>query len=257
VIEMPEKIAAGNWKMNKTLSEGVEEMNQLIHLIQSQDTIKADKVIVATSFIHLEALSKMSANLPNVIIAAQNCSTEVSGAFTGEVSASMIKSAGAGAVIIGHSERRLYFKETPDELKRKVKRALEENLIPIFCCGESLEERQSGDFKQIVCDQIKESLFNFSNEDFEKIIVAYEPVWAIGTGLTASPEQAQQMHEEIRSLIRLQYGEKQATRTSILYGGSCNAQNARELFSQKDVDGGLIGGASLKANDFFTIINAF
>jgi triosephosphate isomerase (TIM) len=251
---MRKKIVAGNWKMNKTLREGVALFKELLTL--SHQEIKADKIIVAAPFIHLATLAEMAKN-SNVSIAAQNISFRQSGAFTGEISAEMVKSTGAEYVIVGHSERRLYFHESPEELSLKVKLALSEGLSPIFCCGESLNERERENHFQTIAEQIESSLFSFEKEDLQNIIIAYEPVWAIGTGLTASKEQAQQMHAYIRSLLSDRFGNDLAQSMSILYGGSCNAQNAKELFSQDDVDGGLIGGASLNSNDFFTIINSF
>ncbi len=251
---MRKKIVAGNWKMNKALNEGVELFNELLSL--AKEEIKADKVIVAPPFIHLAVLSD-KAEGSKISLSAQNCHVKESGAFTGETSAAMVKSTGAEYVIIGHSERRQYFHESSEELELKVKMALSEGLIPIFCCGESLNERERENHFQTIAEQIESSLFRFEEDDIKNIIIAYEPVWAIGTGLTASKEQAQQMHSYIRSLLRDKYGQELAESISILYGGSCNAQNAKELFSQQDVDGGLIGGASLKAKDFFTIINSF
>jgi triosephosphate isomerase (TIM) len=251
---MRKKIVAGNWKMNKTLSEGIELFNELLSLAKEKP--KADHVIVATPFIHLALLAEKASG-SMISLSAQNCYCKESGAFTGEISAAMVKSTGAEYVIIGHSERRQYFHESPEELELKVKMALSEGLSPIFCCGESFNERERENHFQTITEQIESSLFRLDKSDFKNIIIAYEPVWAIGTGLTATKEQAQQMHEHIRSLLRDKYGQELAESISILYGGSCNAENAKELFSQKDIDGGLIGGASLKAKDFFTIVNSF
>lgn len=193
----------------------------------------------------------------SIVVAAQNCSDEPSGAYTGEISASMISSVGAGAVIIGHSERRSYFSEKDDLLLKKVHQALNNNLTPIFCIGESLSERESGQHFSIIESQLKNAVFLLSHDQFSKVVIAYEPVWAIGTGKTATTDQAQEMHAFIRKCISLHYGEEVANRITILYGGSCNENNARDLFSQPDVDGGLIGGASLKSRSFMNIINSF
>ena len=190
-------------------------------------------------------------------VGAENCADKASGAYTGEVSAEMVASTGAKYVILGHSERRAYYGETVAILEEKVKLALANGLTPIFCIGEVLEEREAGKHFEVVDAQIKESLFDLSAEDFGKIVLAYEPVWAIGTGKTASPEQAQEIHAFIRSIVANKYGKEIADNTSILYGGSCKPSNAKELFSNPDVDGGLIGGAALKVSDFKGIIDAF
>ena len=190
-------------------------------------------------------------------VGAENCADKVSGAYTGEVSAEMVASTGAKYVILGHSERRAYYHETPEILKTKVELALANGLTPIFCIGEVLEEREAGKHFEVVDAQIKGSLFDLSAEDFAKIVLAYEPVWAIGTGKTATPEQAQEIHAHIRSLVAAKYGQEVAENTSILYGGSCKPSNAKELFANPDVDGGLIGGAALKVVDFKGIIDAF
>jgi triosephosphate isomerase len=191
-----------------------------------------------------------------VKVSAENSADKESGAYTGEVSAAMVKSTGAEYVILGHSERRAYYHETYDILKEKVLLALKNNLKPIFCIGEVKEERESGKQNEVVKAQLEGSVFNLSAEDFGKIVLAYEPVWAIGTGLTATPEQAQEIHAYIRGLVAAKYGQELANNTSILYGGSCNPSNAQTLFANPDVDGGLIGGASLKAADFKAIIDA-
>ncbi len=251
---MRKNIVAGNWKMNKTLQEGIElakEVNSLVTAISPKC-----EIVLGTPFIHLSEVVK-SVNSSKIGIAAQNCADKVSGAFTGEVSAAMIQSTGAKYVILGHSERRAYYGETNATLKEKTNLALANNLIPIFCIGEVLAERESNIHFDVVKKQIEEGLFHLSAEEFGKIVLAYEPVWAIGTGKTASSEQAQEIHAFIRSLLVTKYGAKVADNTSILYGGSCNASNAKELFANPDVDGGLIGGASLKAPDFLAIINAF
>lgn len=251
---MRKKIVAGNWKMNKNLQEGIALAKEL------NEVLSADKpncgVVICTPFIHLASVTPL-VDASIIGVGAENCADKVSGAYTGEVSAEMVKSTGAQYVILGHSERRAYYHETPELLKEKVLLALANGLTPIFCIGEVLEERNKNIQNDVVKSQLEGSLFNLSAEDFSKIILAYEPVWAIGTGLTASPAQAEEMHAFIRSTVVAQYGEKVADDTSILYGGSCKASNAKELFANPDVDGGLIGGASLKAADFKGIIDAF
>lgn len=213
-------------------------------------------VVIAPPYPML-ALANDKIKNSSIKLSAQNCNENDKGAFTGEVSLDMLQSVGVEYVIIGHSERREYFKETNELLAKKVSKVLEKGLTPIFCCGEPLEIRENGSFLSFVCKQIEESTFHLSSTDFSKIIIAYEPIWAIGTGKTASTEQAQEMHLAIRNFISKKYGNEIADNLSILYGGSCNAKNAADLFSQSDVDGGLIGGASLITDDFLTIINAF
>lgn len=248
---MRKKIVAGNWKMNKTLSEGLELARTVNRQVEENDVT----VILCTPFIHLTEVNKIITK-DSLFLGAQNCAAEASGAYTGEVSAQMIRSTGADYVIIGHSERRSYYHEDDEMLHKKVKLSLEYNLIPIFCCGEVLKERQAGSYMQVVKTQIENALFSLTPEDFSKIVVAYEPVWAIGTGVNATSEQAQEMHKLIRNLIAEQFGNHIADSTSILYGGSCKPSNAKELFSNPDVDGGLIGGASLTSSDFIGIVNA-
>ena len=249
---MRKKIVAGNWKMNKTLSEGIE----LARTVNRQVEDNHVTVVLCTPFVHLAEVNKIITK-DTLFLGAQNCASEPSGAFTGEVSASMIRSTGADYVIIGHSERRSYYKEDDALLQKKVILALKNDLIPIFCCGEVLEERQAGNHMQVVKTQIENSLFNLSEDEFNKVVIAYEPVWAIGTGVTATAEQAQEMHKIIREMIADQYGKVIADNTSILYGGSCKPSNAKELFANNDVDGGLIGGASLTSSDFMGIVHAF
>ena len=251
---MRKKIVAGNWKMNKTLQEGLTFSTELKELLNNK-TINCE-VVIGTPFIHLSEVSKAFEG-NKVHVAAQNCANKESGAYTGEISASMVASTGANHVILGHSERRAYYNETPELLKEKVVVALANNLTPIFCVGEVLEERESGKHFEVVAAQLKDSLFELSKEDFSKLVIAYEPVWAIGTGKTASADQAQEIHAFIRETLTEKYGKEVADNTSILYGGSCNAGNAKELFSNPDVDGGLIGGASLEADKFLPIIEAF
>ena len=252
---MRKNIVAGNWKMNTTLQEGLqlaEEVNKLV----KNNSIGEVKIILSPSFIHLSEVSKI-VDKNKIDIAAQNCASEVNGAFTGEVSAKMIKSAGINLVIIGHSERRSIYNEDNQTLNKKVKLAIENDLHPIFCVGELLEDRNSGNYFNIIKSQLEEGVFNLSADDFKKLIIAYEPVWAIGTGAVATPEQAQEIHHFIRELIAEKYGQVIANNTSILYGGSCKPSNAKELFSNPDVDGGLIGGAALDAKDFVDIIKSF
>jgi len=250
---MRKKIVAGNWKMNMDLSEGLELAETLNSYFREKPSMAL--VILCTPFIHLDGVSKITGN-SEVECGAQNCASESSGAYTGEVSARMIKSTGAGYVIIGHSERRTYYHEDNMLLNKKTVLALANGLKVIFCCGEVLRERESGTHRDVVKMQIGEGLFNLSENDFRNIVIAYEPVWAIGTGLTASPEQAQEMHKYIRDLVREKYGDNCAGSLPILYGGSCKPSNAREIFSKPDVDGGLIGGASLKKEDFCAIVES-
>ena len=251
---MRKKIVAGNWKMNKTLPEGIqlaEEVNEKVKALQVPEV----KVILGTPFIHLAEVSKIVD--PAIIsISAQNCATEASGAYTGEISAAMVASTGSTHVILGHSERRSYYGETDAILVKKVAQALANQLEIIFCIGEVLAEREAGKHFEEVKSQLVNGLFPLSPEQLTPIILAYDPVWAIGTGKTATSAQAQEMHAFIRKVLTEKYGKEIAENTSILYGGSCNAKNADELFSNPDVDGGLIGGASLKAEDFSLIIAA-
>ena len=251
---MRKKIVEGNWKMNKTLQEGLSLSKDLKELLDNK-TINCD-VVIGTPYIHLSEVAK-AVEGSKIQVSAQNCANKESGAYTGEISVSMIASTGASHVILGHSERRAYYHETPELLKEKVVLALSENLTPIFCVGEVLDERESDKHFEVVAAQLKDSLFDLSKEDFAKVVIAYEPVWAIGTGKTASAEQAQEMHAFIRKTLADKFGKEVADNTSILYGGSCNAGNAKELFSNPDVDGGLIGGASLEADKFLPIIEAF
>jgi len=249
---MRKLIVAGNWKMNKTLQEGIELAKEINDFFESNPT--KVEVVIAPPFIHLPDVSR---SLSSVSLSAQNAAAETSGAYTGEVSAEMIKSAGAQYVILGHSERRTYFKEDDNLLHRKIKLVLEQELKPIFCCGEVLAERESGNHFNVVKEQVETSLFGLTADELSDIIIAYEPVWAIGTGVTASPDQAQEMHAYIRGLIRDKFGDASADDMTILYGGSCKPSNARELFANPDVDGGLIGGAALNADDFIAIIQSF
>ena len=251
---MRKNIVAGNWKMNKTLSEGISFINELKTALAGK-SLSCD-VIIGAPFIHLASIAKEAEGSP-VAIAAENCANKAEGAYTGEVSAAMVASTGAHYVILGHSERRAYYHEDGAILTEKVRLALDNGLAPIFCIGEVKEEREASKHFEVVEAQLEEAVFSLSAEDFKKVILAYEPVWAIGTGLTATSAQAQEIHAHIRSLIAKKYGTEIAENTTILYGGSCNGGNAKELFSQPDVDGGLIGGASLAVDKFLPIIEAF
>ena len=250
---MRKKIVAGNWKMNMNLQEGVALAKELNEVLTAEKP-NCD-VVICTPFIHLATVAQFL-NQDVIGLGAENCADKVKGAYTGEVSAEMVKSTGAQYVILGHSERREYYKETPEILKEKVQLALANGLKVIFCIGESLEEREANKQNEVVKAELEGSVFNLSAEDFAKIIIAYEPIWAIGTGKTATAEQAEEIHAYIRSCVADKYGAKVADETSILYGGSCKASNAPELFAKPDIDGGLIGGASLKCADFKGIIDA-
>lgn len=250
---MRQKIVAGNWKMNKNLQEGIQLAKEVDQLVSGITTDV--KVILAPPFTHITEVRKAVSS--KVAVSSQNCAAEASGAYTGEVSASMIKSTGAEYAIIGHSERRAYYGETDAILLKKVKLALANGLKPIFCIGEVLEERESGKHFEVVKKQIENGVFELTAEEFKNVVLAYEPVWAIGTGKTASSDQAQEMHKFIRETVAGKYGKAVAEETSILYGGSCKASNAKELFANPDVDGGLIGGAALVATEFLGIITAF
>lgn len=252
---MRKRIVAGNWKMNNNFEEADELLFQLAEGIAELELENQD-VVVCPPALYLEMSTDVG--LENGFsVGAQNCSSQEGGAYTGEISASMLKSLDIAFCIVGHSERRKYFHESHSELALKVDQLLENDIMPIFCCGEQLDERQADKHFEVVKAQISDSLFHLSADEMENVVIAYEPVWAIGTGVTASTDQAQEMHAYIRSLLTEKYGVDVAEEISILYGGSCNAKNAKELFSQKDVDGGLIGGASLKAEDFITIIKSF
>ncbi len=247
------QIVAGNWKMNLNFQEGRDLASSIIQSSSPSDVL----MVLCPPFIHLNHLSTLSNGISNLEIGAQNCHQESSGAYTGEISARMLKSVGCSFVIIGHSERREYFDESDKLLTNKVNAVLANDMRPIFCCGERLETREAGTQEALVMSQLENGVFHLDSEAFSKIVIAYEPVWAIGTGKTATPGQAQEMHAFIRSLIVKKYGRELADSTPILYGGSCKPDNAAEIFSQPDVDGGLIGGASLKASDFVAIVNSF
>jgi triosephosphate isomerase (TIM) len=252
---MRKKIVAGNWKMNKTIDEGLALASEVVSMVK--DEVKNDALaVLCTPFVSIYSVSRLTEGSP-VAVGAQNCYDKESGAYTGETSVSMLKSAGAKYVILGHSERREYFNETNAFLAAKTNAVLKAGLTPIFCCGETLQQREKGIHIDFVNTQLTESLFHLSEEEFKKVVIAYEPIWAIGTGVTASKEQAQEMHEKIRTHLASKYGKAVAEEISILYGGSCKPDNAKELFACKDIDGGLIGGASLKARDFVDIIKSF
>ena len=250
---MRKNIVAGNWKMNTTVPEGVK-LAQEVNAALEGITAKCD-VVIGVPFTHLTAVKAVIGD--KLGLSAENCADKVKGAYTGEVSAAMVASTGATYVILGHSERRQYYGETAETLKDKVALAVENGLTPIFCIGEVLEERENGTYFDVIKAQVADSLFQLSAEDFGKIVLAYEPVWAIGTGKTATADQAQEIHAFIRGLIAEKYGEQVADDTTILYGGSCKPSNAKELFEKPDVDGGLIGGAALDAASFMGIVTAF
>ncbi|UXE65887.1 MAG: triose-phosphate isomerase [Chryseotalea sp. WA131a] len=251
---MRKKIVAGNWKMNKTLEEAKILTAELMGMVA--DEVKSNtEVIICTPFPYLISVKNQLGN-SNIKVGAQNCSEHDSGAYTGEVSAAMIKSIDVPYVIVGHSERRQYFGETNKMLAVKVDKALANSLTPIFCCGEPLEIREKGEHETLVKQQVEESLFHLSTDVLQKVVIAYEPVWAIGTGKTATSQQAQDMHLVIRKHLASKYGQSVADSISILYGGSVKADNAKELFACADVDGGLVGGASLKSREFVEIVKA-
>ena len=247
---MRKKIVAGNWKMNTTVPEGIELAKQVV---AKSSEIPADvKLIIATPFTHLYPVAAVTAGTA-VGLSAENCADKEKGAYTGEVSAAMLASVGCQYTILGHSERRQYYGETDSKLVEKIKLALANGLDVIFCIGENLEEREAGKHFDVCKSQIENVLFNFTAEEMSHVIVAYEPVWAIGTGKTATAEQAEEIHAFIRKTIADKFGAEVAENTTILYGGSCKPSNAKELFAQPDIDGGLIGGAALKADDFIAI----
>jgi triosephosphate isomerase len=239
---MRKKIVAGNWKMNLDYNEGLALFSEIINMVKDEAT-GTQEAVICSPFIHIHSLVQLSKGYSKVAVGAQNAHQEEKGAYTGEISAKMIKSTGAAYVILGHSERRQYFGETNALLAKKTDTALKNDLRPIFCIGETLQER--------------ETEVHLDAEQFAKLVIAYEPVWAIGTGVTATSAQAQEIHEFIRKEIAAKYGQEVADSTTILYGGSCNPTNAAELFAQGDIDGGLIGGASLKSRDFVDIVKTF
>jgi triosephosphate isomerase len=252
---MRKKIVAGNWKCNTTIKEGIELAKNVNKLVLNKG-VKDVVVVLGVPFTHLTSVVEV-VDSNRINVSSQNCATEPKGAYTGEVSAAMVKSTGASFVILGHSERREYYNETSKTLNKKLALVLDQDLTPIYCCGEPLSIREAGTQNAYVKQQLEETIFLLPTEKFIKIVIAYEPIWAIGTGKTASSQQAQDMIAYIRKLIAEKYGKSVAEEISILYGGSCNAANAEDLFSQADIDGGLIGGASLKAEEFLAIINAY
>jgi triosephosphate isomerase len=246
---MRKQIAAGNWKMNTTYQDGVTLAEAVADGKRPEDV----EIILGVPAIYLAELSK----LKGVHIAAQNCHQEEKGAYTGEISADMIQSTGATHVILGHSERREYQGEDDHLIAKKIDLVLSKGLVPIYCCGEKLEVREADEHRELVAQQLNDALFHLSEEALRQVVIAYEPVWAIGTGKTASPEQAQEMHAHIRQLLSDKFGSTTANAISIQYGGSVKPANAKEIFAQPDVDGGLVGGASLQADDFLAIANSF
>ncbi len=249
---MRKQIAAANWKMNLNAKSAEELINSLLK--NSPEVKDNHLVILGVPAIFLEDVKRQIEGHDKYFVAAQDCSANKNGAYTGEISAEMLAGSGIKYVIIGHSERRQYHAESNSLLAEKVNRAIEEGIIPIFCCGESLDIREANKQNVYVEEQLKESLFHLSEEDFKNIIIAYEPIWAIGTGKTATEEQAQEIHHHIRNVISEKYGKVISGNTSILYGGSVKGNNASSIFGQADVDGGLVGGASLKADEFKQII---
>lgn len=254
-IDMRKKIVAGNWKMNKSFFEAEELIAEIAEAVEEIE-LNNTEVVLCPPFVYLEMATDIAEEY-NIKVGGQNVNDNENGAYTGEISASMLQSLEIDYCIIGHSERRKYFSEDNAFLKRKVDAVLNHGIHPVFCCGEVLAERESGKHFDIVKTQLVESLFHLSSDQFLQTVIAYEPIWAIGTGVNASPDQAQEMHAFIRLLIAKRYDLHIANETSILYGGSCNAKNAAELFAQPDIDGGLIGGASLKSEEFIQIIKSF
>lgn len=253
---MRKKYAAGNWKMNKTFDEGQILLSEVVNMVKDELTDPNVQVVLGVPFPYLSTFSKLI-DTPKVALGAQNCFPKEWGAYTGEVSVGMLKSVGVTYIIIGHSERREYFNESDEFIAQKVDAILAHGLTPIFCCGETLTQREAGIHFDFVKGQLTNSLFHLSADELKKVVIAYEPIWAIGTGVTATNEQAQEMHKVLRDHLASKYGQAVADEISILYGGSVNAANAQELFGMPDVDGGLVGGASLKSRDFVTIAKAF
>lgn len=253
---MRKKIVAGNWKMNLDYNEGLALFSEIANMVKDEIT-GSQQAVVCSPFIHLSSLAQLAKGYDKVSVGAQNIHQNESGAYTGEISAKMVKSTGAEYVILGHSERRQYFGEDNQLLAVKTETALKNGLKPIFCIGETLDEREAEQHFDIIRTQLKEGIFSLSTEQFSQLVLAYEPVWAIGTGKTATAEQAQEIHAFIREEIANNYSQEVAENTTILYGGSCNPKNAPELFAQPDIDGGLIGGASLKSRDFLDIVKVF
>lgn len=253
---MRKKIVAGNWKMNLDYNEGLSLFSEIVNMVKDEIT-GTQTAVICSPFIHLHSLAQLAKGYDKVAIGAQNAHQAESGAYTGEISAKMVKSTGAEYVILGHSERRQYFGENNALLATKTDTALKNGLKPIFCIGETLDEREVETHFEVIQTQLEEGVFHLSTDEFAQIVLAYEPVWAIGTGKTATAEQAQEVHAFIRNAIAEKYNQQVADDTTILYGGSANPKNAQELFSQPDIDGGLIGGASLKSRDFLDIVKVF
>lgn len=252
---MRKKIIAGNWKMNKSFDEGMALVSELSNMIKDEYQGSAQVVIIPPA-LYINSINRMLTDYHNISTGAQNCSNHVSGAYTGEMGAGMIKSCGGNYIIIGHSERRQYFNETNAWLAEKINAVLAENLCPIYCVGETLDERESNMHFDILKTQVSEGLFHLSAEQMAHIVIAYEPVWAIGTGKTASTAQAQEVHAFIRNLVREKYNDAVANNLTIQYGGSVKADNAVELFSAPDIDGALVGGAALQSRSFTDIVKA-
>ena len=251
---MRKQIAAANWKMNKTFQDGKELLENIVNGIENLSTDQ--QVIFAVPYPYLMESKKVVNNKKSVFISAQNCHHKTSGAYTGEISVDMLESIGIDHCVVGHSERREYFHESNAELAEKVNLCLSKSITPIFCCGEPLNIREEGIQNAFVEKQLNDSLFHLNPEDIQRVVIAYEPIWAIGTGKTASSDQAQEMHAHLRAVLAHKYGKEVAENISILYGGSVKGANAKEIFSQPDVDGGLVGGASLISAEFLQIINA-
>lgn len=249
------KIVAGNWKMNKDFGEGLSLASEIIPMVESEAPVGV-QTILFPPFVHLHAIASLVKGKSHMYLGGQDCSMHPSGAYTGEVSASMLKSAGATHVLVGHSERRQYHGETSAQGALKIAQALAAGLTAVYCVGETKEERIRGNFEEVIAQQLKEGLSALNDAQMAQVVIAYEPVWAIGTGLTASPEQAQEVHAMIRGWLRNHFSAHTANHTAILYGGSVNAGNSTALFAMEDIDGGLVGGASLKSRDFTDIVKA-
>ncbi|MBI3233026.1 MAG: triose-phosphate isomerase [Bacteroidetes bacterium] len=252
---MRKKFVAGNWKMTKNVQESIELTSEIVNMIKDEVNGEVE-VVLCPTFVSISNVAALSQGVSKISVGGQNCHQENSGAYTGEISASMLKSVGCQWVILGHSERRQYFNESSSLIASKVNSALNASLKVMYCCGETLEERNSNAHFDVIKGQVSEGLFHLSAEQMTNMAIAYEPVWAIGTGVTASTEQAQEVHAFIRSLLNDKYGNDIAASVRILYGGSVKPDNAVELFSQEDIDGGLIGGAALQSRSFTDIVKA-
>lgn len=250
-----QRIVAGNWKMNKDFGEGLSLASEIIPMVESEASHEVITILFPP-YLHLHAIASLTASRQSIFTGGQDCSAHAEGAYTGEVSAAMLKSAGANYVLIGHSERRQYHAETNEQCAQKINRALDAGLRPVYCVGETKDERLANSYEEVIESQLQGGLAHLNEAQMANIIVAYEPVWAIGTGLTASPEQAQEVHAIIRGWLRNHFSAEVANQTTILYGGSVNPGNAASLFGMEDIDGGLVGGASLKSRDFTEIVKA-